>query len=364
MLSEEDPGNQAAAQILLGLGELMTKNLEDMEEFELEAIPHQSILTLAKAVIPAFSAEPALLTLNGDIIVVGDLHGHLPDLVRIMQRFGMPPNNRYLFLGDTIDRGNFSVETVCYILAMKVSFPDHVYFIRGNHEFESTCEACGFLDEVKDLYGKEDVFQVLVDVFRYLPLAAKLNGDLLCVHGGIGPRFSSLEQLDHVARPLNELYGGVANAILWSDPDPSVVEFQPSDRGNGSKFGLQAVTTFLEANSLRMIIRGHQFTNKGIELSLNGKVMTVFSASNYCGVYGNESAVLIVREGKPEEQIIFPPLKAIKRKKKVSLMIKRLSGIVHQRRASFKAERQGSFVNVKAARVGVPKFNSFIKGLK
>ena len=365
MSDEEDPGRKAAAEILFGLRTLTKMDMEDIEELELETIPQGLIESMSKTAIVTLSKEPVLLEVEGDVIIVGDLHGQLPDLVRIIQRFGLPPNNRYLFLGDTIDRGNFSVETVSYILSMKILWPGSVYFIRGNHEFESTCEVGGFLDEIKDLYRSEDVFHVLVDVFKYLPLAAKLNGDILCVHGGIGPRFHSLEQLQNVARPLNELYGGVANAILWSDPDASVVEFQPSERGSGCKFGLQAVSTFLETNKLRVLVRGHSYTSKGIEKSLNDKVITVFSASNYCGSCMNESGVLCICKGKPEEPVMFQPLKAVRRlKKRVMNFASTLGAIVHHRRASFRATRQQEVVNVKAARVGVPKFNSFMKGLK
>jgi diadenosine tetraphosphatase ApaH/serine/threonine PP2A family protein phosphatase len=244
-----------------------------------------------------FDQEPHMLDLHGDFSIIGDLHGHVLDLLRIFCECGLPPTTRYLVLGDMADRGPFSVHTTLYLLALKCCYPDSVYLIRGNHEFESVNSACGLKDEVFEIFGSKNVFAVLNSVFGHLPIAARLNDELLCVHAGIGPHFKTLDQLCSVPKQLFECYGGIADAVVWSDPiaAPNVL-FKESSRGIGFAFGEKALTAFLESNSLRMLIRGHEALDDGVKFQFNGRIVTVFSASSYCGREKAFAGVLHVRE--------------------------------------------------------------------
>ena len=272
-----------------------------------------------------FEKEPVLLDLDGEFIVVGDLHGHLNDLIRIFSKFGMPPSSRYLFLGDMIDRGEFSFETALFILCLKVLFPDHVYVIRGNHEFESVCISGGFFTEIKQKYGDKsiNVFSAFMNTFSYLPIGATITNDnkrILCVHGGIGPKVRSLKDFDKISKPLKEIYGGIADSILWSDPCEDISSFVHSERGCGYKFGEEAIANFLKDNELDLLVRGHSYNENGVSFSLNKKVVTVFSASNYCNKSKNPSGVFIIQRNH-EKIHLFPPVFILKNNESMKVRI-------------------------------------------
>lgn len=255
-----------------------------------------------------FKKEQTQLDLTGNFIIVGDLHGHVFDLIKIFQKFGLPPNKNYIFLGDIVDRGNFSTSVVILILALKTKYPDCIYLLRGNHEFRSICSNSGFFDEIKKIYKSEDesniIFDAFINVFNCLPLVACINNNYICVHGGIGPKFQKIEQLKNIVRPMNEIYGGIADEILWSDPSENVDLYRSSQRGIGYEFGHKAISNFLKENKYKLLIRAHQQIQNGFEYSLDNLVLTVFSASNYCGEFDNFCGIIIIDENSEKEEPI------------------------------------------------------------
>ena len=269
-------------------------------------------LTLAASSV--FRNEPGLLDAVGDFIVIGDIHGHIFDLLRIFRQFGLPPSTRYVFLGDMVDRGPFSTETVTLIFALKVLYPDDVYVIRGNHEFQALCSVCGFRDEVLSLNYSRALFDSFVSVFNVIPLALRINGDVLCLHGGIGPNIRELSDIERVPRSVGQLYGGVADSLVWSDPCEDVLRFEQSVRGNGYQFGKQSLKVFLENNGLRLLVRGHQSIEEGVRYGLDEMVVTVFSASNYCNSMRNNCGVVKLYEDQKEELVVLNKLTFIERK--------------------------------------------------
>lgn len=271
------------------------------------------ILDLAHEIIKICHVEPTLLELEGPMIVVGDLHGHLLDLYRIFQFFGMPPATNYLFIGDIVDRGEFSIETLCLIYVLKILYPKNVFIIRGNHEFRNTSINGGLLIESEKTYPHTEVFEALVNSFRYIPLAAKIGNKILCVHGGLSPSFTSLEQLAAVQRPVDTYDDSILCGLLWSDPSEKTQTFMPSPRGTGFLFGNKAISAFLKNNQLDMIIRGHECVKNGFLSRFDGKVMTVFSASNYCGVTNNKGAVAMIDENNNCSGRSFFPFPYLKR---------------------------------------------------
>ena len=255
-------------------------------------VPKKLLLELLGSANIAFLNDPLLLDLEGNIVVVGDLHGHILDLYNIIKSFGLPPSRKYLFLGDIVDRGSFSVECITLVLVLKVLYPNNVYVIRGNHEFENDT-APNLMHQCFDLYRNSDVYHAFLTTFAYMPIAAKI-GPCFCVHGGLDPHIGRLEQINQFKRPLykspEELDG-----LFWSDPNPSLkVNFTHSHlRNRGYEFNENALTHFLEANQLSLLVRGHQFVN-GYDIQMNGKVITIFSASNYIEGEHNSSCALYI----------------------------------------------------------------------
>jgi protein phosphatase len=273
-----------------------------------------SVTLIAQTALAIFREEKGMLELSGEFVIIGDLHGHVFDLFRILKRFGYPSSaSRYLFLGDLVDRGDFSTEVVMTILTMKILWPTDVYVIRGNHEFRSQCSEGGFRKELEGLRYSKAVFDEIISVFNTFPIAAVINSDTLCVHGGIGPNFTNLDQIQQIPRVIGELYGGIADSILWSDPCEEVEEYDLSPRGNGFLYGKTALEQFLNTNSLKLLVRGHQSIQEGVRFGLDNLVVTVFSASSYCNEMNNPAGVLLVVPDYPANGVLFDPLPYITR---------------------------------------------------
>jgi protein phosphatase len=260
-----------------------------------------------------FTDEPTLLELSSPLVVVGDIHGQLLDLVRIFQETGRPPITRYLFLGDVVDRGEFSLECVLTLFVLKVLHRSHVLLIRGNHEFESSAREFGFQAELCRVYPNVDLLSVFCDVFAYLPLAATIDRQTFCIHGGIGPTLVSLSQIRSIERPIYSLESELLRGMLWSDPSEDVNEFSDSTRGTGFQFGRSPLFRFLRETGLLRIIRAHECVQTGISKIFDKRCITVFSASNYCGRRNNYSAVLRVNSETGDDALVFPPIDFIPR---------------------------------------------------
>jgi protein phosphatase len=286
----------------------ISKNLKLIADRKLQLslphIPTSFLSPFLKEMRGLFEKEPPLLELDGSFVIVGDLHGHFLDLCRIFKNFKYPNTFKYVFLGDVVDRGEFSFETILLILLMKYFYPNSVYLIRGNHEFRALCLYFGFLTEIKKLYPNENIFDQFIDIFDNLPLAAILQKQFFCVHGGICPELNSLEKLQSLKKPITDFSKPLICGLVWSDPLGGIEEFEQNERGSGYFFGEFQIQHFLERNHLKMLIRAHQCVSDGIQYDFDHQVATVFSASNYCGHNFNKSGVLIIKEdGKIQTQI-------------------------------------------------------------
>lgn len=232
-----------------------------------------------------FSKESIILHVQTPINVIGDLHGNLLDLLTILNNFGKPPHSRYLFLGDLIDRGEFSIDTIVYIYLLKICYPNDVFIIRGNHEHHSVCFRFGFRTEIRNRYGSNNLFPYFVRAFDQTPLCALIDSHILCLHGGIGPNSKTLKDIASVERPLHKFdETSPAYDLLWSDPCDTAETFMESPRGFGFLFGPNHLSRFLKRNKISLIIRGHEVAMSGIYYGFDGKIITVFSASNYCNM--------------------------------------------------------------------------------
>lgn len=255
--------------------------------------------------------------LQSDLYIVGDLHGNIRDLIRIIREINFFNNDsRILFLGDYVDRGEFSIEVVTLLFSLICQYPNRIYLLRGNHEFSSINMTCGFKEQIRRVYNNDDLWLKFNTVFNCLPLCAIVEDNVFCIHGGISPHINSVYQIEMMQRPILTFQDSSLLAdLMWSDPSSGVSFFMESERGYGCLFGLDAIVEFCRNQKMERVIRSHQCVKKGIELSLHDKVVTVFSCSNYCDVCNNEAGFIKLSKRGEIEQFKLMPLEILTRDK-------------------------------------------------
>lgn len=187
----------------------------------------------------------------------GDIHGQYYDLLRLFDYGGFPPRSNYLFLGDYVDRGKHSLETICLLLAYKIKYPENFFLLRGNHECASVNRIYGFYDECKRRYNVR-LWKIFTDCFNCLPVAAVIDEKIVCMHGGISPELQNLDQIRRIRRPTDVPSSGLLCDILWSDPSSEIQGWGPNERGVSCTFGPDRVHNFLQRNHLDLLCRAHQ----------------------------------------------------------------------------------------------------------
>ena len=237
--------------------------------------------------------QPSFLELACPISILGDIHGQYFDLLRLFEYGGYPPSTNYLFLGDYVDRGKQSIETICLLMAYKIKYPENFFMIRGNHEAELVNRIYGFYDECRKRYNVK-LWKNFTDMFNWLPIAALIDDKILCVHGGLSPDLENIEQLYDIVRPTDVPNSGLLCDILWSDPSTEVDDWGQNERGISYIYSLTVIKKFLEQNNLDLICRAHQVVEDGYEFFGNRSLVTVFSAPDYCEEYNNCAAIMVV----------------------------------------------------------------------
>eukprot|EP00823_Brevimastigomonas_motovehiculus_P002924 TRINITY_DN1740_c0_g1_i1.p1 TRINITY_DN1740_c0_g1~~TRINITY_DN1740_c0_g1_i1.p1 ORF type:complete len:405 (+),score=76.98 TRINITY_DN1740_c0_g1_i1:108-1322(+) len=276
-------------------------------------LTEQEIRALCLKSREIFISQPILLELEAPIKIVGDIHGQYFDLLRLFQYGGFPPDANYLFLGDYVDRGKQSLETICLLLAYKIKYPENFFLLRGNHECASINRIYGFYDECKRRYNIK-LWKTFTDCFNCLPVAAIIDEKIFCVHGGLSPEHHSMDQIRRIARPTDVPDSGIICDLLWSDPDKEIEGWGENDRGVSFTFGSDVVAKFLKKHDLDLVCRAHQVVEDGYEFFAKRRLVTIFSAPNYCGEFDNAGAMMSVDETlmcsfqifKPEERKAKP----------------------------------------------------------
>jgi len=237
---------------------------------------------------------PNMPAVRSPVTVVGDIHGQFADLMELFRVGGPCPHTNYLFLGDYVDRGSNSVETILLLVCLSVRYPARITLLRGNHETRQITQVYGFYAECVKKYGEPTVWREITDLFDFLPVSALIDDAIFCVHGGLSPSLLTLDQLALLDR-FHEVpaEGGLAD-LVWSDPDPIRLGFNPSSRGAGYTFGSDVVARFLHANELLHVLRAHQLCMEGYQVLFENSLSTVWSAPNYCYRCGNMACVLEV----------------------------------------------------------------------
>uniref|UniRef100_A0AC35UDD6 Serine/threonine-protein phosphatase n=1 Tax=Rhabditophanes sp. KR3021 TaxID=114890 RepID=A0AC35UDD6_9BILA len=232
--------------------------------------------------------------LNTKIKVFGDIHGQYQDFHQLLDITGRVPEIKALFVGDYVDRGPQSVEVICYLMALKIRYPDRVYLLRGNHESPSVCRIYGFYASCTTTYGV-GLWWDFQTLFNRLPMSALINKRVLCMHGGLSPELTNLDMVRATTRPVEAPDSGFLTDLLWSDPTNRGLAWYFSQRGISCAFGSGVVEAASKLLGFQLVIRAHQVVQDGYEIMVGSKsLITVFSAPNYCNQFSNAAAVVVL----------------------------------------------------------------------
>lgn len=242
-------------------------------------LKNAEITAICNAARELFLSQPALLELSPPVKVVGDVHGQYADLIRMFEMCGWPPDSNYLFLGDYVDRGKQSLETILLLLCFKLRYPENFFLLRGNHECANVTRVYGFYDECKRRCNVK-VWKTFVDTFNTLPIAAIVAGKIFCVHGGLSPSLTHMDDIRNIARPTDVPDYGLLNDLLWSDPSDMDSDWEANERGVSYCFGKKVIMEFLQKHDFDLVCRAHMVVEDGYEFFNDRILVTVFSAPN------------------------------------------------------------------------------------
>ncbi|KAL2210382.1 serine/threonine-protein phosphatase PP-Z [Sarocladium strictum] len=256
-------------------------------------LKNAEIVAICQRAREVLLSQPALIELDAPVKIVGDVHGQYTDLIRMFEMCGFPPSANYLFLGDYVDRGKQSLETILLLLCYKLKFPENFFLLRGNHECANVTRVYGFYDECKRRCNVK-TWKTFIDCFNTLPIAAIVANKIFCVHGGLSPALSHMDDIRNIARPTDVPDYGLLNDLLWSDPADMEHDWEANERGVSYCFGQRVITDFLATHDFDLICRAHMVVEDGYEFFNDRVLVTVFSAPNYCGEFDNWGAVMSV----------------------------------------------------------------------
>ncbi|XP_043217400.1 serine/threonine-protein phosphatase 6 catalytic subunit-like [Amphibalanus amphitrite] len=254
-------------------------------------LPENDLKSLCDIVCDLLMEESNVQPVPCPVTVCGDIHGQFYDLEQLFKTGGQVPDTNYVFMGDFVDRGYYSLETLTRLLTLKAKWPDKITLLRGNHESRQITQVYGFYDECQKKYGNANAWKYCCKVFDVLTIAALVEDEVLCVHGGLSPYIKSLDQIRVIDRNQEIPHQGAFCDLVWSDPE-DVATWSTSPRGAGWLFGANVTHEFMEENKLDLICRAHQLVHEGYKYVFDEKLVTVWSAPNYCYRCGNVAAVL------------------------------------------------------------------------
>lgn len=262
---------------------------------------------LIKQTTSILSKESVVIDLQGPHTIVGDIHGNIEVLLDIFTLFGYPPNTKYVFLGDYVDRGRNSVSVICTLFALKCLFSDSIYLIRGNHECRCLSEIYGFKQEAMAKYD-ESIYELTLLAFDEMPLMARVDRVMLS-HGGFPSSFISMDELAKKPKPKNLCENKDVVDILWNDPCVFDGMFESNSRGIGQNYSPEALKRYLSENRCNIHIRSHQLCPKGYLYSFENKAgmkdicLTIFSCRDY-GSYDNDASIAKIDGSKVETHVL------------------------------------------------------------
>ncbi|KAE8538085.1 serine/threonine-protein phosphatase PP-Z1 [Cryptococcus gattii VGV] len=258
-------------------------------------LKNAEIMSVCAAAREVFLSQPTLIELSPPVKIVGDVHGQYADLLRMFEMCGFPPAANYLFLGDYVDRGKQSLETILLLLCYKIKYPENFFLLRGNHECANVTRVYGFYDECKRRTNIK-IWKTFIDVFNTLPIASIVASKIFCVHGGLSPSLKNMDDIRRIQRPTDVPDYGLLNDLVWSDPSDTALDWEDNERGVSFCYGKSVINAFLATHDMDLICRAHMVVEDGYEFYNDRTLVTVFSAPNYCGEFDNFGAVMSVSE--------------------------------------------------------------------
>ncbi|CAF2123707.1 unnamed protein product [Brassica napus] len=282
----------------MGANSIPTDATIDLDEqigqlMQCKPLSEQQVRSLCEKAKEILMDESNVQPVKSPVTICGDIHGQFHDLAELFRIGGMCPDTNYLFMGDYVDRGYYSVETVTLLVALKLRYPQRITILRGNHESRQITQVYGFYDECLRKYGNANVWKIFTDLFDYFPLTALVESEIFCLHGGLSPSIETLDNIRNFDRVQEVPHEGPMCDLLWSDPDDRC-GWGISPRGAGYTFGQDISEQFNHSNGLKLIARAHQLVMDGYNWAHEQKVVTIFSAPNYCYRCGNMASILEV----------------------------------------------------------------------
>lgn len=273
-------------------------------------IPEDKVVQILMLFMELLYQECNVLVLQSPIVICGDIHGQLDDLLELFRTAG-GTDQQFLFMGDYVDRGYHSLNTFLYLVCLKLLKKDdqhQIYLLRGNHESRQVSQMYGFYNECVLNYGHAGIWMMCNEAFDLLPMAALIDKDIFSVHGGLSPDIPLVEMISLHPRQDELPTSGPLSDLCWSDPE-EVKNWRQNQRGAGYCFGEQQVMYFNQLNKLKLITRSHQLAMDGYmwyfpdqnDRNSKGRLVTVWSAPNYSYKSGNVATVMKLRYSGQEE---------------------------------------------------------------
>eukprot|EP01038_Epipyxis_sp_PR26KG_P016317 gene16317-22228_t len=286
---------------------IIKDSCEDVRKERRLIIPSDFVVKVTEAARKRFVSLPNVIRVLRNnptcyITVCGDTHGQYLDFASIFSDDvgGFPStSNIYIFNGDMVDRGEYSVEilliNMLIMLSNPIDTPPYLYMLRGNHESKEMTASYGFKKELERKYNNSSFYPMFLSLFQSMPIAAVIEDETFVVHGGLGQLSAIMTIKDineRISRFCEPFYDATMAELLWSDPREIRGFSFNSGRGGGVYFGGDVTNKFLSRNGLKLIVRSHEVCMKGYEYSHDQQLITVFSAPNYCGQQGNDGAIV------------------------------------------------------------------------
>ncbi len=256
-----------------------------------------------------FENEYLVLELNPnekdkEIYVIGDIHGNLETLMKLIEIINEKKPSFVIFLGDIVDRGPKQLECLIIVLSLKILFPKKYFILKGNHETLEMNQYYGFFQEFIQKFKDQIKFNEVLMIYNVLPICVIINNAILCLHGGIPQDIDFLKKLKDIkARDFKTGHNSISQGIfqiMWNDPKSEILGFIESFRGEGINFfGEDVFKEFMKANNLKSLIRGHECFPEGFKWFFNKQLLSIFSSANYRGSYSpNPASYALINNNK------------------------------------------------------------------
>uniref|UniRef100_A0A914H3S9 Serine/threonine-protein phosphatase n=1 Tax=Globodera rostochiensis TaxID=31243 RepID=A0A914H3S9_GLORO len=300
---EPTRGPLSTGQLDVIIAKLLRTTVQDFTQ----DVSQEDVQRVCATTVDVLKSQPSLVEIAPPVVVCGDIHGQFADLLKIFATIGFPPNKKYLFLGDFVDRGPRSLETAVLLFCFKARYPESFFVLRGNHECSNINRLYGFYEEIARRFGQADSERIWIlfnQTFAWLPYVGLVANRILCMHGGISPEMNSLRQLRELHRPsLDPPNPSLELNILWADPAQGIQGIRPNPRGISILFGEDVLTSVCKQLKIDLVVRAHQCVQYGAEFFGNRKLVTLFSAPRY-EMQDNVGATLTI-EMSPNLRCIF-----------------------------------------------------------